>query len=171
MKKKSIFIAILIFWLLLIFGLILFKQYTLWTGQEILLKTVPVDPRDFFRGDYVILSYEISRIDKSKETLKSFKEGETVYVSLNINENKLASFKAISQKKPTNKTFLKGRITRINYNRLFIEYGIESYFVPEGKGYQIENQIEDLQVKIAVDKSGNAVIKGLYVNGNEVSLE
>ena len=34
---------------------------TLTTGETILLRVVPVDPRDLFRGDYVILSYEISR--------------------------------------------------------------------------------------------------------------
>ena len=31
-------------------------------GETIRLRTVPVDPRDLLRGDYVILGYEISRI-------------------------------------------------------------------------------------------------------------
>ena len=31
-------------------------------GERILLKIQPVDPRDLFRGDFVILSYDISRI-------------------------------------------------------------------------------------------------------------
>jgi uncharacterized membrane-anchored protein len=31
-------------------------------GAEIRLPVVPVDPRDFLRGDYVILSYPISQI-------------------------------------------------------------------------------------------------------------
>ena len=34
----------------------------LWTGEPILLRVVPVDPRDMFRGDYVALSYDFSRI-------------------------------------------------------------------------------------------------------------
>mgnify|MGYP001598691262 CR=1 FL=1 len=33
-------------------------------GTEIKLKTLPVDPRDLLRGDYVILSYPISTIPK-----------------------------------------------------------------------------------------------------------
>ena len=31
------------------------------SGQEVVLQTVPVDPRDLLRGDYVILRYDISR--------------------------------------------------------------------------------------------------------------
>jgi len=34
-------------------------------GQEIRLSTRPVDPRDIFRGDYVILSFSIERVDMS----------------------------------------------------------------------------------------------------------
>ncbi len=32
------------------------------SGTEVLLKTTPVDPRDFLRGDYVVLNYEISSV-------------------------------------------------------------------------------------------------------------
>ena len=32
------------------------------SGMEVLLKTAPVDPRDLLRGDYVILSYDISSV-------------------------------------------------------------------------------------------------------------
>src|SRR5258708_2650618 len=31
-------------------------------GERIVLKVVPIDPRDVFRGDYVILGYEINRL-------------------------------------------------------------------------------------------------------------
>ena len=32
------------------------------TGTDVTLQTRPVDPRDLLRGDYVTLSYEISRV-------------------------------------------------------------------------------------------------------------
>ena len=32
------------------------------SGQDVLLKVEPVDPRDFLRGDYVILTYEIRNV-------------------------------------------------------------------------------------------------------------
>ena len=31
-------------------------------GREVTLQTRPVDPRDFLRGDYVVLSYDISSV-------------------------------------------------------------------------------------------------------------
>ena len=36
------------------------------TGQEVVLNIITVDPRSLFRGDYVILSYGISRLDTGK---------------------------------------------------------------------------------------------------------
>ncbi|HIE31672.1 MAG TPA: hypothetical protein EYP67_04720 [Methanosarcinales archaeon] len=57
--------------------------YTLHFGQEIVLKTDPIDPRDLFRGDYVTLSYEISRIDLNNIPHDAnFSSGETIYASL-----------------------------------------------------------------------------------------
>ncbi len=52
------------------------SQITLLTSPtEVVLQTTPVDPRDFFRGDYVILDYKIASfindsipIDKELET-------------------------------------------------------------------------------------------------------
>ena len=31
-------------------------------GSEVTLQTRPVDPRDFLRGDYVVLNYEITNL-------------------------------------------------------------------------------------------------------------
>ncbi len=36
--------------------------WPLWTGESIYLRVRPVDPRDLFRGDYVILAYDIDRL-------------------------------------------------------------------------------------------------------------
>ena len=48
---------------------------------------------------------------------------------------------------------------------LQVEYGIESFFVPEGRGRTVE-QARDIKVRLAVDSSGNAVIKGLLLDGS-----
>ena len=63
MTQKIKFFGIGVLWLVIIGGFIFSKQMTLLTGKEVLLKTVPVDPRDLFRGDYVVLRYDISTID------------------------------------------------------------------------------------------------------------
>jgi hypothetical protein len=36
--------------------------WPIWTGETIYLRTRPVDPRDLFRGDYVVLAYDIDRV-------------------------------------------------------------------------------------------------------------
>jgi len=66
MNKDKIFILILVFWIIVAGGLIGFKQYTLATGTKVILKTLPVDPRDILRGDYIALRYEISEINLNK---------------------------------------------------------------------------------------------------------
>ena len=72
MNKKNLFVIIAIFWLVIIGGFVAYKEFTLKTGDEILLKTLPVDPRDLFRGDYVILRYEIGTINASKPSYQDF---------------------------------------------------------------------------------------------------
>jgi len=49
---------------------------------EAKLKLVPVDPRDFFRGDYVILNYEISLVKNYDYFGPDLKQGDKVYVNL-----------------------------------------------------------------------------------------
>ncbi|HEY5965599.1 MAG TPA: GDYXXLXY domain-containing protein, partial [Xanthobacteraceae bacterium] len=46
--------------LALIAMMVIDRASVLREGTEVLLQTRPVDPRDFLRGDYVVLSYDIS---------------------------------------------------------------------------------------------------------------
>jgi uncharacterized membrane-anchored protein len=48
-----------------------------------------------------------------------------------------------------------------------VRYGIESYFVPQGEGPRLEALARNrkLAALVAVDKSGNAAIKGLIIDG------
>lgn len=174
MKRKS-FLVIGFFWLSIVAILITTKEYTLRTGAEVLLKTRPVDPRDLFRGDYVILSYDISRFDADKmqsSYIKSFKENDVVYVSLNT-QKEYASIRQVHLEPPIGELYMKGRITRVRGDNVTVEYGIESYFVPEGKGRELERHRNRGKVDVlaAVDRRGNTMIKKLYLNKEEVTFE
>jgi uncharacterized membrane-anchored protein len=173
MEKKKLFLLIGIFWLIIIIGFIAVKEFTLQTGEEVLLKTRPIDPRDLFRGDYVILNYEISTIDISglQKDVTDFKQNDKVYVSLNKVEN-YGVVSGVFINKPKEGLFIKGTIKNAQESRLNLEYGIESYFVPEGKGREIERQTgRNLDVKVSVDKLGNAVIKDLLIDGKIFRFE
>lgn len=172
MNKKKIFLIIGAFWIVLIGGFIGIKEFTLKTGNEVLLKTVPVDPRDLFRGDYVILRYEISTIDANAFALNvsDFKIEDKIYATLNVDKDKIGNVSSISKQTPANGNFIKGTVKSAYGNRLTIEYGIESYFVPESKGREIERNRGKLYTKVAIDKFGNAVIKSLIMDGKEMNL-
>jgi uncharacterized membrane-anchored protein len=173
MNKKKIFIIIIVFWIVIIGGFIAYKEFTMRTGDEILLKTMPVDPRDLFRGDYVILGYEISTIYTNGLSYQSsdFKEDDSIYVLLNVNDDKIGMLADIDKSKPIEGVFIKGIIKSVDNNRLNVEYGIESYFVPEGEGKNIESSLGKIYTKVAVDKFGNAVIKSLVLNGKDIDLD
>ena len=173
MDKKKLFIVIAIFWIVIIGGFIAFKEFTLKTGDEVLLKTEPVDPRDLFRGDYVILRYDITRIDTADLSvdISDFSEGDRVYVSLNVSSDKIGSVAKISLNKPADGIFLKGTVLSIYSKNLAVEYGIESYFVPENRGKEIERNIGDIYVRVSIDDFGNAVIKSLVLDGEDIVLD
>lgn len=83
MKKQFIgLIAILILVLVVVSLFILYNQWPLMTGKKIVLATQPVDPFDPFRGQYMTINYEISRLSD----IESFEEKDTIYVSLNEDE-------------------------------------------------------------------------------------
>ncbi len=160
---------------MIIVGFIGYKEYTIQTGDEYLVKTRPVDPRDLFRGDYVILNYDVSTIQLNdvKTDSDSYNLGEEVYVTIKNTEGYL-NVTGVLRYEPTNDDikFIKAKVKRNYSNTLTLEYGIESYFVPEGEGKTIERYRGDnMDVKIAVDKNGNALIKDLIIEGSPVSFE
>jgi len=63
---------------------------------------------------------------------------------------------------------IKGKVTSQFNNNLIANWGIESYFVPEGKGREIEKDIRDVSVKVSVDRTCRALIKELYINDKPV---
>lgn len=160
MKKYVHIIAA--FWLILILIPVARNEFTLNTGHEILLETVPVDPRDILRGDYVILNYKIAQLPKTQK----FNYNENVYVILNTDKENIGHFEGVSRTKPKG-LFLKGKVSQCQTTIPFyrsgscISFGIESYFVKEKTGLELENHLRDgALVKVAIDRYGNAKVKG-----------
>ena len=71
------------FWIVVVGQLIFllafigYKEVDRLTGQEVVLQTVPVDPRSLLQGDYAILDYEIATLPDGTQ----YETGETVYVT------------------------------------------------------------------------------------------
>jgi uncharacterized membrane-anchored protein len=236
MKIK--FLILVLIQVLLLAGIIIYRQYWVATGERIILVTEPVDPRDVFRGDYVRLYYEISSLDLNQLGVKErFKRGDRVYVLLEKNENGTYGASGASKIPPVGKTFIQGLAKNVSRNsqgrqfhliddsgtthvlharwldarkgdrltccldaknhvihsykedashrpgcgtgrsvsgivediqiekitQLNVEYGIESYFVEEGKGKQIEasRDRKSLKVEVSLRKDGQGMITAL----------
>jgi uncharacterized membrane-anchored protein len=64
--------------------------------------------------------------------------------------------------------------TQLPGTTIAVRYGIENYFVPEGEGRDLEVRRDDgnvVDIRVAVDKRGNAGIKAVLVNGEERHVE
>ena len=64
-------------------GMVLDRALLLARGMEIRLSVIPVDPRDLLRGDYVDLSYALSRLSPDRiEGGEALSVDQTIYVTL-----------------------------------------------------------------------------------------
>ena len=152
-------------------------------GREITLKSTAVDPRDFLRGDYVTLNYDMSTMPAGAlKDQRSTGRGNIVYVELapdaDGNFRGVALHRDADAVTPPN-ALIKARVVsgatcgsdNHSYcDTLRLQFGLERYFVPEGEGRVIEAARNQGKVSIvaAVTPSGRAAIKRLLVDGKPV---
>jgi uncharacterized membrane-anchored protein len=156
--------------LVILVAMIALRAIPLVAGETVLVRVMPVDPRDLFRGDYVILSYDFSRVSSesieglSEHERRSWKklEGRPVYVQL-VPDSVPGHMRAekVTVMKPAAGPFIKGQMER--YGAL--KFGIEAYYVQEGTGRVYEQAIRDrkLSAELAVSPSGQAALRGLRI--------
>lgn len=128
------------------------------------VRTVPVDPRDLLRGDYVILRYEISRLP---EALKQEPLPTSVWVRLKPEDGVwvIESVKGYRQSGLDNQR-QNWPVLKARREGSELIYDLERYYVPEGTGRNAPPGGK-LIVEIAVRPNGSAQIKGLLdENGN-----
>lgn len=129
-------------WASAVGGMWTHEEHLLKHGREITLQVLPIDPRDMFRGEYVVLQYGISRYKEPPYKRMDFAKGQTVYVSLKL-DGQDWKIDGIAAGKPARGFFLRGKIAEAlkenNQMRYEILYGVESYFVPEGEGKKLED--------------------------------
>jgi len=154
------------------------------SGQEVRLETAPVDPRDLFRGDYVVLDYRIGTVNLPSNVATAFRREQRVFVTLRPDESGKAKAVAIAAEQPAvtgSDVVIAGFVTttsacplndagardcKLGTRAIGVRYGLESYFVPEGEGKKIElTPRARVEVVAAVAPSGQAAIKRLLIDG------
>jgi len=167
--ERLLIIGGIILQLIVLVGMIAMRLAPILTGNTILLRVIPVDPRDIFRGDYVVLGYECSRIPSAGIAgLRGYQnydfhevQGQTVYVTLAPeSDGRHWRPELYSTERPKQGIYLRGKIQGWQ-----IQYGIESFYVQEGKGHDYENTLRNrkLSAKISVTAGGEAVLRDLVI--------
>lgn len=155
-------------------------------GKEVLLKIEPVDPSDFLRGDYIILGYEISRIPvtmianlpadrlSSDETsiVVRLKKGADGYWTPTTAWFGKAPMPAAADEADISGHVTQGWDLREEGATIAPDYGIERFYVPEGEGMAIQNDIRvrPFGIRLALASDGTAQIKAL-VDGDKTLFE
>jgi len=178
MTKQTKFILAIALQVAIIFAIIIFKLSVLTSGTEVMLRIAPVDPRDLLRGDYATFQYDISNLDSYYSRGEQIRNSDTVYVVLR-QSGKYWVAQNVQKTKPTgNELFIKGKVEsgglesqtnplsyqRFGNSRLHVVYGIEQYFIPEGKGENFSFWNKEVAAMVAIDDNGNAALKKIYVN-------
>lgn len=154
-------------------------------GADIRLKTQPVDPRDLLRGDYVTLSYPISAISGTilSGAVPQQHMRTRLMVRLRPGPDGLwtateASFATLAAEEGS----VVVRTLPFDYypgpdgtapETIFVAYGIERYYVPEGEGRVLEEarNSEELEVEARVSSAGTPQIARILLRGEPVHDE
>ena len=140
---------------LVIVSFILYSEWPSLTGEKVILATAPVDPFDPLRGQYMIINYEISRVPSD------FKDGDSVYISLEEDETGIHRSVSASSEKPDG-LFIKGKIEGRR-----VMFGIEQFFFERIAQLPTTN----ITVEVSITSSGRAGLSQMLHNGEPIEIE
>lgn len=153
------------------------REWVVRHGKTVFLRTAPIDPDDPMRGEYVHLNYEAGIVPRSlcrdgvlawlgeKDYRKRSRTDHRVYAQLEIDDYGVARVVALSDQRPLQGLFVRGRTTTVHDNAIEVRYGVEAFFMEQGKAKALETeqfnakQGVPLNMEIAVGSNGLAVLK------------
>ena len=150
---------------LVLVSMVGFREQILQTGDRIVLQTLPVDPRSLMQGDYAILRYEIGipgHFESADPRLPDNLPNRTLlYVTLERQGDNWQATGYHRTRPQRGELYLTGIANDAGRRN----FGIGTYFIPEGTGRIIE-RAQDVKVVVRVDsKRGDAVIEDVLVDG------
>jgi len=160
-------VAAIAFQLVVLAGMVVNAALPLWTGTEIRVRTVPVDPRSMFRGNYARLGYEFGTLPANAlHRVKGLRPGEVVYVSLEPDDDDEYVFAGASFERPAEGVFLRGRLATVTAPYR-VRYGIEAFFAPKEEALELEKGLRNGGIAVLmVTGSGRAALKDVVPEPN-----
>jgi uncharacterized membrane-anchored protein len=143
-------------------------------GPTVVLRTVPVDPRSLFMGDYVALRYALSTlrpedgVDADRWDLPA---GAAAFVVLEEAGDGTWRAVRLAAERPlqdASRPFVAGVVDRCAPEAgCTLTYGIEQYYVPEHRGPALEEAARhgDVLVTVKLDLLGRAGFVALHYPG------
>ena len=132
-------------------------------GRELRVVAQPVDPVDIFRGNYVVLRYEISTVTAGF----TVRRGERVCVRLHERDGAWTGSFGVPEAAEGG-TVVCGRAQRDAEagDPVGVEYGIETYYASAERARELERSIArgELFAVIDLDEDGGARIERLEVD-------
>ncbi len=132
------------------------------------LDVVQRDPRDLLRGDYIRLSYTIADIPRSAFVTPpaGVRPGARVYVALaprgGVWEVAAAGVSRETLRLAPGQRLIVGTFQHRGREGVRVVYGIEDYYVPEGKGNPPSGKME---AEVSLTAAGTPLLTKLYVDG------
>jgi uncharacterized membrane-anchored protein len=154
-RRRRAFALIVAVQALLLLALIGVNELALATGDEVTLRTVPVDPVDFFRGQYVTLRCDISGVQVPAESVHV---GDVVYVPLHEEGDYWSGSFGFPEPPPDGR-FIRGtvRYTDADGDSADVEYGIETYYADADEAREL-GVAGPLSVTVVLGDDGRARI-------------
>ncbi len=164
------------FWVLVaaqVLFLLAWAGYHEWVRQNapvILLKGRPVDPQDLLRGDYLTLGYDLNDVPlgpPGNNFLPNGVLGSDVWVLLEPRERYYVAVRASREEvePASGQILVRGTLTSGwdgGRARERVEYGIEKYFVPEGRGAP---KFKLMEVEVSVSPAHRLYIRRVLLDG------
>lgn len=158
-QQKHVFFLGIVLMLGVLVGLTMNQERIIRGGTEVVLETRPVDPRDLFRGEHVILRYAIEEDPMVKQFALGLRPGSTIYILLERGPRGVARVYGVGDTPPdpnAAEAWIAGEVGRFGEVRF---PSIEQFYVPEGAGGPIEDMRNDLHVKVSLQDGEARIIE------------
>ena len=176
---KRLFYLVVVLQLLFLVAQAANNEIALRAADIVYLRMVPVDPRSLFMGNYMDLNYDISSIDLSHVRVLGSRSNYNCYnatIFAGLRPSKpFAKLVAVSNRMPSNPSglvWLRGTVSETRDHNPRIEYGLERYYIPEGKEDEVarlpwgrEGRQRQITVEVAVRGDGTGFIRKVLVDG------
>ncbi|MBI1263853.1 MAG: hypothetical protein GC187_03870 [Alphaproteobacteria bacterium] len=161
-------------------------------GTEIRLDMLAVDPRDPLLGHYVVIETPLHRLDLNEydPAGNEYARGDDVYVTLRQDDG-TGSWTAarVHARHPGDGVVIRGKVERVYTRSVWVEaddaahtrdqddpreemrvrYNLERYYASQDEALALERLRDGAQLRliVSVSASGDAVIKGLEIDGED----